>query len=196
MPSVHPAGVRKVGAGEDCPVARADRLGMTIGGMVLTVLLVFGAVLVVAFFTFRPTDESVKVVDYQPTITAAQKSGPFPPAYPSPVPAGWQATSVRYRVSPTNPKIATWHLGFYIPGDEYAAVEQSNANDDQFIPETTDKGKAEGEQLVNGVPWTKYVSPQSGHRSLVLIQNQLTTVVTGTLTYSALGDFAASLTTK
>jgi hypothetical protein len=99
-------------------------------------------------------------------------------------------------VSPTNPKIATWHLGFYIPGDEYAAVDQSNANDDQFIPETTDKGKPEGEQLVDGVPWTKYVSPESGHHSLVLIQDQLTTVVTGTLTYAALGDFAASLTTK
>ena len=95
-------------------MARADRLGMTIGGMVLTVPLVFGGSAGCCLLHVPPTDASVKVVD-PPTITAAQKSGPFPPAYPSPVPAGWQATSVRYRVSPTNPKIATWHLGFYIP---------------------------------------------------------------------------------
>lgn len=163
--------------------------------MVLSVLLVFGAVLVVAFFTFRPTDESIKAVDYGPTVAAANKSGPFPPAVPSPVPQGWTATSVRYRVSPTDPALATWHLGFYIAGDDYAAVEQSNGRSDEFIPEVTDKGKPDGQQVVEGVTWTRYVSAQSGHRSLAHTQGNLTTVVTGSISYQALGDFAASLTT-
>ncbi len=174
-------------------MARTDRLGTTITGMVLSVLLVLGAVLVVAFFTFRPEDNTIKTVDYQQTVAAAERTGPFRPAVPSPVPTGWQATSVRYRVSATDPNLATWHLGFYIPGDEYAAVDQSNGRSDEFVPEATDKGKVDGEQLVNGVKWTRYLSAESGHRSLVVTQNQLTTVVTGTLSYEALGDFAASL---
>lgn len=174
-------------------MARADRLGTTITGMVLSVALVFGAVLFVAFFTFRPPDTTIKAVDFQPTVTAATKSGPFPPAVPVPVPEGWQATSVRYRVSATDPSLATWHLGFYIPGDEYAAVAQSNGRSDEFLPEVTNRAKPEGQQTVNGQSWTRYTSPESGHRSLVFTQNQLTTVVTGTLTFEALGDFAATL---
>ncbi|MGB3675894.1 MAG: DUF4245 domain-containing protein [Candidatus Nanopelagicales bacterium] len=174
-------------------MARADRLGTTITGMVLSVVLVFGAVLFVAFFTFKPADETIKTVDFQPTVAAAMKSGPFPPAVPVPVPQGWQATSVRYRVSATDPDLATWHLGFYIPDDEYAAVGQSNGRSDEYLPEVTSKGKSEGQQEVNGQEWTRYRSEETGRLSLVLTQNQLTTVVTGTLTYEALGEFAASL---
>lgn len=161
--------------------------------MVLSVLMVLGAVLFVAFFTFKPTDNTVRTVEYQATVAAATKTGPFPPAVPTPVPAGWQATSARYRVSATDPNLATWHLGFYIEGDEYAAVGQSNGRSDEFIPEVTGKGKSEGTQDVNGQEWVRYVSPESGHRSLVLKQDQLTTVVTGTLSYEALGQMAASL---
>ena len=102
---------------------------------------------------------------------------------------------MRYHVAAADPKLATWHLGFYIPGDEYAAVDQSNGRSDEFIPEATDKGKVDGTQLVNGVTWTRYLSPESGHRSLAMTQNQLTTVVTGTLSYEDLGNLAGSLKT-
>lgn len=174
-------------------MARADRLGSTITGMVLSVLMVFGAVLFVAFFTFKPTDDSIKTVDFRTTVDAATKSGPFPPAVPVPVPDGWQATSVRYRVSANDPGLATWHLGFYITGDEYAAVAQSNGRSDEFLPEVTSRAKPEGKQTVNGQTWTRYVSTETGRRSLVYTANQLTTIVTGTLSFEGLGEFAASL---
>ena len=174
-------------------MARADRLGTTITGMVLSVLLVLGVVLFIAFFTFTPGDSTIKTVDYQGAVQAANKSGPFPPAVPVPVPEGWQATSVRYRVSATDPTLATWHLGFYIPGDEYAAVAQSNGRSDEFLPEVTGRAKPEGEQVINGQTWTRYVSPETGKRSLVSTEKQLTTAVTGTLSFEGLGDFASSL---
>ena len=90
----------------------------------------------------------VKVVDYQPTITATpQRVGAIPTRLPvTCFPQDGKATSVRYRVT-DQPKIATWHLGFYIPGDEYAAVEQEQRQRRQFIPRATDKGKAEGEAV-------------------------------------------------
>ncbi len=174
-------------------MARADRLGTTVTGMVLSVLLVLGVVLFIAFFTFTPADSTIKTVDYQATVEAASKTGPFPPAVPVPVPEGWQATSVRYRVSAMDPSLATWHLGFYISGDEYAAVAQGNGRSDEFLPEVTGRGKPGGEQVINGQTWTRYVSPETGNRSLVYTEKQLTTAVTGTLSFEGLSDFASSL---
>lgn len=162
--------------------------------MVLTVGLALGAVIVIAIFTFSPSDPRIVAVEYQPTAVEARRNGAFPVATPATPPTGWQATSVRYRPYPDNPKLATWHLGFYVPGDNYVAVQQTNADDPTFLKESTVSGTRQGSQQVTGKTWTQYYSPSSGHYSLVNETDGVTTVVTGTLDYAGLASFAATLT--
>ena len=181
---------------EDDRVKTSDRLGSTIWGMLLTIGLCFGVVAIIALFTFKPAQPEVRVVDYQPTAANARANGAFKVATPSPVPTSWQATSVRYLPSALDPGIATWHLGFYIPEDGYAAVAQTNGTDPAFISESTVSGRPEGSEVIDGVTWTHYYSEDKDRRSLVSKTGQITTIVTGTLTYPELAVFASSLATS
>lgn len=176
-------------------VATDKRLGQTVSGMLLTIGCGLGLVLIIAFFTFSPSDPRITQVDYMPTVLAARDTGAFKVAFPSSVPDGWTATSVRYRPSATDPTIATWHLGFYVPEDDFVGLEQTNGADPDFIRESTAKGKQEGTEEIDGVTWARYLSGETGHRSLVSKQGDLTTVVTGTLSYEQLSIFAQSLRT-
>jgi hypothetical protein len=164
--------------------------------MLLSILVVLGLVGIIALFTFRPQQPQINAVDYATTVTAARTTGAFDVAVPVPVPDGWIANSVRYRPSADDPKIATWHLGFYLPEDQYAAIEQTNGTDSNFIKDATATGKPEGEQTVDGVVWKRYNSASTGNKSLVVNQDGIVTVVTGTISYEQLGDLAASLRTS
>lgn len=176
--------------------SRTARLSQSIGGMLLTILVVLGLIAVVAIFTFRPSEPQVRVVEFQGTAAAARSTGAFDVAVPDPVPDGWLATSVRYTPSVTNPKIATWHLGFYIPPDDYVGIEQTNGTDPGFVAEATNRGKPEGQQVVDGQTWKRYFSEDNNRRALVLDSDGIITVVTGTLNYEQLGRVAASLKTQ
>lgn len=177
-------------------MASTNRLGQSVGGMVLTVGLALAVVVVIAIFTFRPSDQHITVVDFQPVAASARQSGAFDVALPTNIPSDWKATSVRYRPNPTDPKVATWHLGFYVPEDGYVGIEQTNGTDPGFLTEATARGTEQGEQEINGVTWKKYYSDDSRHYSLAVKQDGVTTVVTGTLSYQELAPIAAGLTTR
>lgn len=174
-------------------MASTNRLGQSVGGMVLTVGLALAVVALIAVFTFRPSDQQITVVDYAPVATSARQSGAFDVALPTNIPSEWKATSVRYRPNPTDPKVATWHLGFYVPQDGYVGIEQTNGTDPGFVKEATAHGTEQGEQEINGVTWKRYYSEDARHYSLTTKQDGITTVVTGTLGYDELARIAVGL---
>ncbi len=175
-------------------MAKTDRLSQSVGGMVLTIGLGLGLVGLIALFTFRPQQPEIRTVDYESVVAAAElQDPPFTLAVPDPVPAGWLATSARYRPVIGNPELATWNLGFYIPDDDYAGLAQTNAPDGDFIRENTVSGVRSGTQEVNGVEWIRYRSEEGRRTSLVSESNGVTLLVTGTLSDTELGELAASV---
>lgn len=173
-----------------------SRLSQTARDMLLSIGAVIALVALIALFTYKPADEKIRVVDYQPTVAAARSTGAFDVAVPTGAAKDWKATSVRYVPSAADPKIATWHLGFITPTNQYAALEQTNGTDPNFIKESTAKGMPDGEQVIDGQKWLRYYSSDTGHRSLVSSKNGITTIVTGTLTYDELVAMATSLRTS
>ena len=168
-------------------------ISSTARDMILSLGCAFGLIAIIAVFTFRPGDTTPVSVEWQPTLQAARDTGPFDPAAPPNLPAGWRSNNVRWVPLVSDPNIATWHVGFITPDDQYVAVDQSNANDRDFIKRSTAAGKIDGTQDGGAKEWTRYFSEDTGHRSLVTKLGDVTTVVTGTFQYDALATFAESL---
>ncbi|WP_079127613.1 DUF4245 domain-containing protein [Streptomyces sp. TP-A0874] len=161
--------------------------------MVLS-MAVIGAVVAVVYM-FIPHDDSpkasVKTVGYQVEMDTARRAAPYPiAAPPEGKPAGWQATSVTYRADGEHG--ASWHLGFLDPEQEYVAVEQSDGNPKKFIAKVSQRAEKTGEsQRIAGERWQRYEGGQ--YNALVLEGDGVTTVVTGTASFTGLAEMAAAL---
>lgn len=177
---------------------RADRrLRQTVRDMMLSLLVVGAVVMLVAQPWNRP-EAVVRAVDWRPVGVAFAGQAGFPVLAPSPLPAGWRATSVR--IEPTVDGRTAWHVGWTTAGEQYAALEQSDTADVRYVATLTDSGAATGsDYVVNGQSWQRLVSADDDTRSLVLVQDlagdrDATYVVTGSADWPELEQLVASLT--
>lgn len=171
-----------------------DRLTQTTRNMLMSFGVVFALIAFIYFFTYTPvTGDPVKIVDYTPTLAAVRSSGAFKVDAPIGLSPDWRATSVRYTPAATDSTIATWHLGFVTPDDGYVGLEQSNGTDAGFVKDSTTRGQEVGTQLVEDKTWKKYHSDSTGYNALVLKEDDVTTVVAGTLSYDQLATFIGTL---
>lgn len=121
---------------------------------------------------------------------AAQRLG-FEPAVPRGLPASWTSTSVR--VTRATAGVLTWHAG-YTFDNLYAAVEQGRDVPQDWLLAQTNRGRADGTQVVEGVAWKRVLRLDKVQNSLVHERaDGVTTVVTGTASYDQLGRLAAAL---
>ncbi len=121
---------------------------------------------------------------------AAQRLG-FEPAVPRDLPASWTPTSVR--TTRATAGVLTWHAG-YTFDSLYAAVEQGRDVPQDWLLAQTNRGRADGTQVVEGVTWNRVLRLDKVQNSLVHERaDGVTTVVTGTASYDQLGVLAASL---
>lgn len=121
---------------------------------------------------------------------AAQRLG-FQPAVPQGLPADWSATSVRTTVATAG--VLTWHAGYTFDA-LYAAVEQGRNAPQDWLRAQTNRGQADGTQVVDGVTWNRVLRVDKVQNSLVHERaDGVTTVVTGTASYQQLGLLAAAL---
>ncbi|MBH5336768.1 DUF4245 domain-containing protein [Streptomyces pactum] len=168
----------------------------TIRGMVQSL----GVTVVVAglIYVFIPHDEDhdpIRTVDYRVELQTVRRAAPYPVAAPEPggLPEGWRATSVRY--TPESKDGAAWHLGFLDADREYVAVEQSDGRPAAFVGNVTHGAReTDRTERVNGREWTWYKGPK--YNALVLQEEGVTTVVTGTAPYGHLVKMAAALQTR
>jgi hypothetical protein len=162
----------------------------TVRDLVLSMAVIGVVVAVIYIFVPHSEGDPVKTVSYSVELGQARRDAPYAIAAPVGLGKDWRATSVSYDASDS--KAVTWHLGFVDPQDEYAAVEQSNADGAaDFIDAKTFAAVRHGSRTVDGVRWARYEG--SKYDALVREKDGVTTVVTGTAPFARLARLAAAL---
>src|SRR5689334_2940215 len=95
----------------------------TLPNMFWALLACFIVVAFLMIVTWRPKEEKVRAVEYTAQLEDARKAASWVRG-PSPMPSGWQATSVEFRAPEQMPM--TWHLGVVTDTKKYVGLEQSN----------------------------------------------------------------------
>ncbi|MFR9674378.1 DUF4245 domain-containing protein [Streptomyces sp. TR06-5] len=159
--------------------------------MVFSVTVVALAAGVIYLFVPHDTDrDPVRPVSYRVELRTASRAAPYPVAAPEGLPGNWRATSVTYEGA--GPDGAAWHLGFVTPDEEYAALEQSDAEQESFVEDVTYGARRTGATVrIGGETWARY----AGHKYDALVRSgpEVTTVVTGTASPAQLERLAAAL---
>jgi hypothetical protein len=170
-----------------------------------------------AIYLFVPHDEDVdpvKPISYRVEVDSARRAAPDPVLAPEGLPGKWRATSVSYEADGSGSGGA-WHLGFITPDTQYAAVEQSDeARTARFIERVTQGARrTAGTTRAGGHEWTRYEGEKydalvrevaggeagkggrggTGGKSEDSHAGPYTVVVTGTASFSQLGEMAAAL---
>lgn len=184
-------------------VERAERasrrMHQTVRDMVLS-LLVVGVVVVLIAQPWRQTaaEQPLRVVPWQPVAESFATSVDWPVLTPRDLPSTWVSTSAR--IEPTVDGRTALHIGWITAEQQYAALEQSDTADVNYVRDTTSAGSATGSTYETaGRSWQRLQSADAATRSLVLVlpqaggANRLTYVVSGSAQWPELEALAASL---
>lgn len=171
---------------------RAGRYQRTFSGLIASIVVLLAVVL--AFVGFRALIRSdvanpVPGVDYQQNLDYYRSQAGFPILAPPTLPAGWKATSARFRAA----KPQTWHLGILTEAGSYVGIEQSRDTEQVLVDDKVDDDAVRGEPVqVLGAQWQSY-SDAGGDTALVRRQRGVTTLVVSTLPREELVEFVATL---
>ena len=180
-----------VSATEPRPTGRRNaRLGQTVGDMVRSLAIVLALVGVLVVVTYTSQSADVRSVDVATAQAQAQRQAPFDLSTWTAGP-GDVATSVRWQATAGSGGIPVWHVGYLVDGSEYLQLAQSATVEAGFVPEQTAGGGPQGEVSLGGVRWLRVESEE--RRSLVCIEDGVTTVVSGTLPWSGIEAAATSV---
>ncbi len=162
--------------------------------VILVPILLIGALL-----TIRLEDYPVKAVDVAPVLADAREEAPWPVLAPERLPPEWVPTRVtwtpegRPALNGEPSDRNRWLLGYLDPTQTYVAVEQADGEPRRFVADATRDGLPEATSQVGDQAWQQHVSPDGRTRSLVLVEDRVTTVVSGDVGYEELVAFASTL---
>jgi hypothetical protein len=157
----------------------------------LSCLVVVGLVILI---TPRRNEGAMPRADYQSDLTGLRAVAPYAAQAPEGLPQQWYPTSTRLSGHVGGP--ISWHLGFYTPQKEYAALEESNETPEgagNFVDRMTSQGHADGTAQIAGATWDRTFRPDKKQRSVVRRLPGLTLIVTGTASYEELAVLAGAL---
>lgn len=180
-------------------MARAKKPSTTSDLIRSLVVIIVPLVLITIFFTRNLEDHPVSVVDWQPVAAAARSEAPFPVLTPVNLPPGWravQATWVKTGDPYLNGDPSTrnlWKLGFLTSDDVFIGLTQGDLRPDELVRDETREGVADGQSVVSGQTWERFVSPDGRTRSLVQRAPEVATVVSADLPYEALETYTGIL---
>ncbi len=166
--------------------------------LVAVAALLIPVVLIYLWFSRIPEPE-VRAVDWQPVVARAQAEAPYPVAVPRNLPADWVV--VRARWTPLGepgldrkPAIGnTFQLGFLTSERIYLGLDQRDTDPRGLIRDAARDGVANGESMLGGVRWQRFVSRDDRTRALVRSDSDSTLVISGDVPYEALEAFAATI---
>lgn len=180
-------------------MARAKKPSTTSDMIRSLVVILVPLVIITILFTRLPRDYPVKEIDWRPVLTTARTESPFPVLAPVSLPDGWRPTRVTW-VKEGEPYLNGvpsprnfWQLGFLTPDDVYVALSQGDLRTEDMVKEETREGVSDGDSSLAGQTWRRVVSADGRTRSLIMIQPEVTTVVSGDLPYEALDAYATTL---
>jgi hypothetical protein len=181
-------------------VGRAPSRGRQLGmDMVRSMGLVAIVLLIWLYFSHPRSSDAIREVEWAPVAVAAAAAAPYEVLAP-PTSFPWPATSAR--VEPQPDGTVVWRAGFYTPGEEYAAIlqrgefpEQAAAAAEDWVQAETRNGVAGGTVTIAGREWTRMEGDPTpdDRRSLVLVTDATTTVVTGSAGWAEIEALAAAL---
>jgi len=167
------------------------RMRQTIRDMVISMLVVTGAVVVLVAPWNRTQPDPVTVVDPAPVVAGARATEPWPVLAPVGLPATWRCTSARISTAGDGQDVV--HLGYLTPSTTYVGLEQSATKELAFLGAQTVGGQQTGSAVIAGVTWQTYESPDGKHRSYVRQAEGATYVVTGQASWQDLTRFTERL---
>jgi hypothetical protein len=159
--------------------------------MLRSLVVVGGVVVILVLIVPRPSAVTQPPVDVVGIAQGAQPGAGFTLSVPQGLPAEWRATSAR--LLDGTDSVRTWHAGYQTADAQYAAVEQAKNATTVWLRANTQDGKPVGSTTVDGVTWMEFLHENRLQRSLVLVHGDLTTLVTGTASWTDLQTLAASL---
>ena len=158
-----------------------------VGAMVVLLLVIAGYV---AFRAVNRNDveDPVKAMDWKGPASYATEQADFEVLSPSALPRGWIATSARW----TGGREPHWHLGLLTERRQYVGLEQEDRSVEDMVEEYVDAGAAQGDDVeIDGQTWQSWFDEQD--QALVLEQDDVTTLVVGTVDQATVVDFVDSL---
>lgn len=166
----------------------SDRTKRGLRDLVLSLAVVGLFVAFLFVVVWRPSPDPVRTVDPAPVLLSAREQAGYPVYAPTGLTGNWRATSARFEA---DGDATVWFLGYVTPDDQYIAVAQTDGDAQNFIEEQTLDGSPDGEMTVDGQVWQRYTT--TDQRSLVRSSDGSTVVVTGSVSYEQLADFAGRL---
>jgi hypothetical protein len=167
----------------------SDRTKRGLRDLILSMAVVALFVAFLFAVVWRPSPDPVRTVDPTPALLSAREQAGYPVYAPTGLSPQWRATSARFEA---DGDATVWFLGYVTPEDEYIAVAQTDGDAQDFIEDQTLAGVPDGEVTVDGQAWQRYSTPEQ--RSLARTTEGTTVVVTGSVSYEQLADFAGRLT--
>ena len=199
-PSVEADSVGWVSVGDDrgvsTPTAPKSRYSLgSAKNLVYSLLAVLGMVLVLILMVPRVESVGGPPVDIDATAAQVKSESGWAIVVPEGLPDGWVPTSVRY--VRTTGDFMTWHVGYKTPRNTYVAVEQTLDPTDEWVAAQTNRAPREGEVVVAGRTWTKFVRDTKVQNSLLdrpaAGSGDLTTLVTGDADFDDMGFYIEHL---
>ncbi|MGH3414812.1 MAG: DUF4245 family protein [Marmoricola sp.] len=135
---------------------KPDRYSLPWTGMVGALLVL--VLIVVGLWALRELSggdqgQAVATVQYSGWLKAGRRDGRLRMFAPSPMPAGWRATSASY-VSGDRPR---WHLGMLTGGQQYVGIEEGTASARSLLHASVDGAAARGHPVrVAGHRWSTW----------------------------------------
>jgi hypothetical protein len=158
-----------------------------VGALVLLVLVI-GAFVVLREVTRTAPTSPVEPVEWRSAASYAREEADFGVLAPRRLPPGWYATSVRFERGDDQ----SWHLGILTDEGRYVGLEQgedsATTTVEEFVDDEADRGD---EVVVDGQMWQAWSDEKD--QALVREDDEVTTLVVGTVTQEVLVDFVRSL---
>ena len=169
----------------------SKRLRQTVRDMVISMLVVSGAVVLLVAPWNRSTPDPVRVVDPTSVVQGARAAESWPVLAPQGLPSTWRCTNARISTAADGQDVV--HLGYLTPSTTSAAIDQSATKQLTFVREITLDAQPSGTAQIDGATWQKLETSDGKRRAYVREADGATYVVSGGASWADLTTFADSL---
>lgn len=174
--------------------AAAKRANASIMGMLLAMLSTVAIVLTIVLLNpTQKADTYRQSVDVAAISANAAGIAGFTPVAPV-LPSGWYANYARWNGAGAD-GVAFWDVGFVTSANTFIAVKQSITANPTWISQQAQEAPVTGTRTIAGNVWELRDKAQ-GDRSLVLIHDGVTTVLTGAADFKEFDVLAAAATSS
>jgi len=169
----------------------SKRLRQTVRDMVISMLVVSGAVVLLVAPWNRSQPDPVRVVDPTSVVEGARAAETWPVLAPTGLPSTWRCTNARISTASDGQDVL--HLGYLTPSTTSAAIDQSATKQLTFVRELTVDAQPVGTAQIDGVTWQKLETSDGKRRAYVREADGATYVVSGGASWTDLTTFTDSL---